>query len=241
MPDSPDYSKYNLQTQRVSLQDMGELAARLGAVSKLYRTGVTVFIDDFSCGLGHALYGQVGGNSLTSLIATNTLSNPYAALMLTDNVPGSSSFLYYELGHINTGKTGVEFSFRTSSYFGIVNFYCIVYDGTNKRIAQATLDQPNNKIKISIAGGVEQQLATFPTYIGVSTITHFLKLVFDVSTSMYVSLTLDDIVYSVSQYSLSSVVSATNPLIQAGVQNNYVSGQTPSLVLDYFILTQSEP
>lgn len=84
MPDSPDYSKYRLESARVSLSDMGELAVRLGSPAVYSRQGSVIFQNCFEYGLSPYNYETT---QYPNVINLNSSYVDYGAYSLKMTLP----------------------------------------------------------------------------------------------------------------------------------------------------------
>jgi len=131
MPDSPDYQKYLLGSVRFSLQDMGELAVRLGSPSVIDRRGEVVVWDDFRHGLSKWTYGVFGSGSAVSITADGRITSAYRGKLTA----GASGYTYAYIQRffplIVSDKYGFEIIFAINGGYNYIQIEFIISEGTS--------------------------------------------------------------------------------------------------------------
>lgn len=240
MPDSPDYARYRVSSQRVSLDDMGELSVRLGAVSRIYRDGTTILADDFRYGLMNWLETGGGVGSDVSLTAVHSFGSPYSARFTIPDVAGAFRKLETTLSVITTGKIGFDLDFLSG------NSYCQLTMSLEKptaildRLAQIRFNPSTNKIEYWSAGGTFVAVSNLPFDLQETNVIHFCKLTVDFDNLRYGRLILDDTIYDLSALSFQSFAATANPWTVFGLTCTRIAGNSALIDVGHIILTQNE-
>lgn len=241
MPDSPDYSKYLTISARFSLQDMGELAARLGSISTYDRRGEVIFYDDFRYGLGGWTLIPQGAGSSLSLTADNTYRSPYACKLITDAAVNSYATLRKLTGVIDIDRAGIEFGFDCQNdHDGILAMAVYVYNGV-RYLMTVKADRHNDAISILGDDGAYHTITTYTDKLHTGIGHNFIKLVWDVSDKKYVRLLVNGLSYSISSYGLFYDAAVISPVFYVDMQLKNQIGTGATTYLHYFILTANEP
>lgn len=241
MPDTPDYHKYLPNSVRLSLQDMGELAARLGSIITYDRQGEVVWFDDFSHGISKYTSILSGTGAALSLGVSRTGRSGFNMRQLSGTTGAKSVETYTGITLLELTKIGLEIAcyFLVPISHFILGIYS--FDGVSRYEQFIKVDVTNKKIYV---------LDGTNTYIEVSdilrvddpdgTIHHF-KLVIDTSSIAYVKFLLDSSKYDLSAYSVYSAANTTAPGIMVYFATFGTGGASQATFINHVILTSNEP
>lgn len=241
MPDSPDYSKYLLGSSHFSLQDMGELAVRLGSIDTFDRRGDVIYIDDFRHGVTNWQASLPGTAAKMELSVRSSFQSPYCIRLLnsleTTRVLSMSRVLALNLN----GNLGIEICFKGTAYFD--TFYSQFIVGTTAKVitTKIRLNTLTKQVEAydSSAGFTYANIdlpATYPI-----TTLHFMKYVFSPSTGKYIRLMYDDIEVDISDIAYKVAAGGSSPTSIIGVEmlgNSVVASDIDML---HYIITSNEP
>ena len=108
MPDVPDYSKYGLGSVKFSVQDLGELAVRMGSGNIVDKRGEVVAWDDFRHGLSHWTTAVFGAGSSVTLTNDGRMQSPYRVKLHTGTIASSYALIQRNLPFIHGKRYGIE-------------------------------------------------------------------------------------------------------------------------------------
>lgn len=198
MPDSPDYSKYRLESARVSLADMGELAVRLGSPVAYDRLGTVVFMDKMQNGFSP--YDIDAADLVNEVFWSVDTSEygPYSMKLYT--VAGSSAgpSIRRRVNPININKFGFEIGLNMVSQFEFYGLeitqvhnsktysYVIRIYGNDQKISY--LDTNLNYIKFADTGVLYTGIGLF----------HNIKMIVDEENHTYHKFMIDANSYDLS-------------------------------------------
>jgi len=240
MPDSPDFSKYLPNSKRFSLDDMGELAARLGSPVSYDRRGEVVWYDTFSGGLGGWLTDVGGAGSVVSLSAAGNYHWGYHALLTAGAVAGSYAYLYRRAGCWASAKFGVEFSFALSETCNSVDI--LIYLSTFVYVINAGVRYipASGKWQVMTGINVWQDVVTMTLHHAGSIVYHHVKLVMDSETGRYLRLLLDNQLVDISSLGFSWLMSSAVPQFSLQIYNYGSGAELERLRIGHVLLTDNE-
>jgi len=193
MPDSPDFSKYLPGSTRFSLQDMGELAARLGSPMTFDRRGEVVFMDDGSLGLAPWGSGWDGAGGAVEVTCYAGASSPYS-IMLT---PGTTLDKWARITHYATPKDvsrmGLEATLSFDSLFDEHRLYLRWYGGDFTNYSVLSLNAADQTLDLLNELNVMVPVADIPVSFWAGTLHHTIKFVVDFSVQRYIRAVYDDL------------------------------------------------
>ena len=241
MPDNPDYSKYLGTSVRFSLQDMGELAARLGSISKYDRRGEIIHADDFRHGQGIWQSTLNGAGSLIALTALPNYYSPYCMKFSPSSVASSYAGVSAFFGGTFDGKIGIESGFIIEDNTDQLNINIALYTGAVLCQPRLQWDFGTGEVRIYDNTGSYVVIDDRVWGSGSSNVFYPVKFVFDPSTLKYVRLRISNVEYDISGYSFFSGVSTNTLLFTLTVRHDYVSKAALVAYNSYNILTCNEP
>lgn len=185
MPDSPDFSKYLPGSTRFSLQDMGELAARLDSPILYDRRGEVIWYDTFDNGLGGWSTLAEGTGASISLSADNIFKNPYACKLVAGTTGNRRAQIEKTLGSADVLSPGIENAIALTTDFETFIMQCIYHLPTGSQTVQLVLNNLTNKIQVHSTGGLYTDVATLSNLYDGHTGFNMIKLVWNLSNNYY--------------------------------------------------------
>lgn len=241
MPDTPDYSRYRILSSRVSLQDMGELAARLGAVQRLYREGTILTFDDFRAGFGTSTQLVSGAGSSIVLISSQTFTGYYNARMTCAALAGAEASLTYIFSSFVGGKVGIEVCFIPQQVSAHYLFLAALYTQTRLTEANVRLNFGTNKLQYYGTDSLYHDFGDLRFASDESGVIHFAKLVIDVDNHKYVKFVIDDELFDLSTVELKVSTGTYTAMNEIDVTLAGNSAYNSRVDINHVIITVDEP
>lgn len=144
---APD--NYQVQKKAITyrLDDMAELAVRLGGISSFDRRGEVWFYDGFEDGLGKWEYNGAGSVGEHSISSKHVKSGGFAAKVLTVAAPGGGGYAIRYIGYYKLSKSGVECSFSFHHPDSLIRFGFTLGDNIHNYITGVRYDHANTKFE----------------------------------------------------------------------------------------------
>jgi len=241
MPDSPDYSKYLIGSVRFSLQDMGELAARLGSLSTFDRRGEVAFMETFMGGLGAWQTNASGTGGSVSLVANPTYRNPFAVKLITGSTASKNAQISKSIGVAELTSIGVEIFIAPTTLYDTImlrlsaQFNSIEYTGELQIKNTPAIFQVVNSLSVSETVGAHGTLETTD-----GNYTPF-KLVIDLSTAKYKRVIAAGQEIDVSTIAIQQSAGSDTNLIMATIRLTAESAANRVGYVAQCIITANEP
>jgi len=200
MPDTPDFSRYLPGSNRFSLQDLGELAARLGSIDVYDRRGEVILLEDFAYGLSK--WSAFGRGTLASVEvqASNTNLGAYCIRMVGGSDDGLNSNIQRALGSYSFGRMGGEISIAFPTEFDNFAFNLNYRYGSSALIGSVKIDRITNAIYIQDINNLWQKIGDLTGLVNTAYSYHTLKLCVDFNTGYYIRAMFDYNGYDLSPY-----------------------------------------
>lgn len=223
-----------------NLQDLAELAVRLGAIPSVDRRGDVVYQNDFSGGMGGLTFAQTGGGGTHFYINEPSLTGGVALRTYSGEGPEGTAELYYNILVPTLGGMGFELTFLQESGLSYVILPFYIYDGDYLYNYTLKLDCVTHILSVYDSDGAWKSLGESSALASTTLFWQVVKLVVDAHNRSYLRFLLNDVEYDLSDYSPYVTADATNPVTIAGVV--FVSvGIDPAIIyLDNVIVTVNE-
>jgi len=241
MPDRPDWSKYLPGSERHSLEDMSELAARLWSPSVYDRRGEVVWMSNFANGLSEWRLSLGGDEDSVVLSADYPNRGHYCAKLITGtDIPFIAGIYTYVYPPV-LNKWGLEVGFAIGQAFGSFTIDMGYHDGTYAYRGYAALNGVDDLLTIIDEDLGTETVAETEVLHSAYGLYHVLKLVIDTEEGKYVRLLLDSNEYDVSDYTLKTVESDAAPC--NGIRIIFIGDGVGSdhARVGYVISTANEP
>lgn len=240
----PDWGTEGPLSTIYSIQDLGELAARLGSIDMFDRRGNVFCLDSFDDGIEQWASGGNPAGWTAEWSAYHHKSGGFSAKLAPKAADDATVYMNRVIGYPAKSRIGIELAFITSKRLK-------QYDLTVDTLTGETLYTPYIRCVQDIGAfwADWQYLGSDNLYHNLTprwahevyTTFHILKLVFDLITEKYVSLVVDTIRYDLSGHDLWHTADGSAPIITAQYMvTNGTALETQSYI-DDFIATQNEP
>jgi hypothetical protein len=225
----------------LGLQDMGELAVRLGSINTYDRKGDTIWMDDFEDNInkwGAALAGAGAARALS----TDCARNGAKSAILTGGSDGARyAHIYRQLPFPVLSSLGYEFSFFPKSDMESVEFRMLLQDGADAWSCMLRFIDATKDVEIRVAGGGWVKVCDyFPFYILGSPFVS-VKIVADFINSKYVKLLMRNRIIDLTAYNLYTYGDVVTPQVSVSVKFTSDVGKNGIMYIDDVIVTQNEP
>jgi len=217
MPDSPDYSKYLLGSVRFSLQDMGELAARLGSPMVYDRRGEVQFMSTFDNGLAGFTTGISGTGASVKLVVDGGYRWPYHVLLTPGTTLNKYAAVGVQVGAVGAKKIGCEWVFAIVGGFDYVRFDLYGTDGVTYNQGQVRINYLARTLQVRDENSVYRTIQTIPQIAFAAPVYLSVKVVIDLENHTYDRIVVSDEVYDASAYSFYTEESGTFQNIYAAI------------------------
>jgi len=221
--------------------DLDELAVRLGSIVSFDRRGDVLFIEDWENGRAKWTLSYTGAGGAIGLSAASARSGGYSLRMLT----GSDSFRRARAqriwGYPVLSAFGLEASFTLHANLEQFTIAVFVYTGALVWQVYGRYYHTTGEAQIYVPPGDWQTIHTISSPIVSSKGYHTWKLVGDPATGLYVRSIFDAETLDISDYALTSPVSATSPQLFVDITATSIPLNNATVYLDDAILTQNEP
>jgi hypothetical protein len=240
MPDAPDFYQYRLESDKRLLNDMAELAVRLGSVVKYDRSGSMIFGDSFDNGLAPYLPQLGGTGAAADIVSATTYTSGYSVRLTAGSDGNHSAGVLKRLEPQVINMLGFEatFSLETNTYSLIL---IIQHNtATEKKRWMIAWKPADGALRYYDADGNYQTFATLTLPTGDEELFHTVKLVIDLETEYYSRVMVDQNRYDLSDYVGRVEIEATDPRLEFEVNNMGRSGENDIMYVDEFIVTTDE-
>lgn len=238
---APDNYQVKPSVTTYKLDDMAELAERIGAVQSIDRLGDVIFIEDFGDGLSHWNTATAGaGTTVTESGAWSSSGGFSAKIHLPADVTANAK-IYKALPFPVTSKIGLEFCLTSDEHAEVFIGYMTFYTNTLK-ISYA--------LKFDIPGGKVYYLSPLGTWVLVSTevyvsyasgIFHRGKYVVDLTKLIYYRYKTATGAVKLSDLSPFIIADTTRAHLYTEFYFQGSAAGEIDVYLDSIIITQNEP
>jgi len=236
----PDWSTGGQISTVHTVEDLGELAARLGSIVTFDRRGNVIWMDDFESGIEKWM--PVEGDAGAALVwsSEHARNGGFSAKLSTDDDTDDDAVMLTALPYPVLSRIGYEFSFLRDNYLKTLRL----------RIELSTdVETLYAEIEWTAATGIWLYVddtgfynLTPPTEFPIEySIFNTVKLVADYVKKEYVRLIVNNTVFDLSGKTLWSGLPLTDPSIIMNIIIVTSSNDVATLYTDDVIITQNEP
>jgi len=237
----PDWGTSGKISTVHTIEDLGELAARLGSIVTFDRRGNVIWYDDFESGVHQWIPVLTAGRGSVEWDGNYSLKGGFSAKLTTGNVAGDKITVERWLTTPVLSRIGYELSFKLPVFLDFLHFLIDVYDGTYNHIIQF------NWIKATMTWqywGPDFAYHNLTPIMALSTandIFHTVKVAADLTTGYYVRLIVNNTVYDLSGKQYRRVGAGFEPHLGLCYDITNDRAAKASSHLDDVIFTQNEP
>lgn len=241
MPDNPDYQKYLPGSLRFSLQDMSELAARLGSIHRYDRRGEYMYGWDGRDGLGGWTVAWVAANDNVTIASDQCFMSAYSMWLHNHNQVGSACSVRRSITGFDEGREGVEISFQpgNNAIRLDVNYYSS--GKVNSYNFLIRVNGNGNNIQIRDHTGVMRTVLTVGDLVSNPNLFHVMKLVVDFDTGYYVRMMFDYTEVDLSMWRGIPSAPASPPLKRLELTCSITGEILANTYIGHVIITANEP
>lgn len=237
-----DYLEAAQASTIYTLQDMGELAARLKSIDLFDRRGNVIFLEDFQGSLAKGWTSVGGGGATVTISNESSRFGDFSCKLSTGNIVNSWAQYGLMLAYPVLSKIGFETSFYVVDVSDVsgIDFFLYLYDGTTAWYTEVYWDATNDTWYYQNSTGAYTALSPTAKIFEGSNHYNFLKLVVDFVNNKYVRLIHNSRTYDLADLPLYSAASATSPRLVVSVKNVTAVADNCLVYLGHMIVTQNE-
>jgi len=238
---APD--NYQVQQKAITyrLDDMAELAARIGSPDIFHRLGDVVFIDSFENGLGAWTKDTIEGLATIKLTSVEYKTGGFACKLIHPGDDEHYCGIYRGMSFHLGGKIGFEYSLSGWGDKKEVGIKLRVYDGSDVVCGIINYSETNKNLSYIDWEGNPQVFASGINLVLDYPLWTTWKLIIDMVKEEYCKLIVGQTTYSLKDISLYKVESGLPPQILAEIWTRSEGANSSTLIVDDCILTQNEP
>ena len=241
MPDRPDLSKYLPGSERHSLEDLSELAARLGSPVTYDRRGEVVWMDQFNTGMSRWKDGSYDADDKAELTADYPYQGNYAVKLITGGAAVRMAEIHRYLSPPHVNKWGLEVAVNFWTDFNSFAIELRRIHGELAYSASLRINNVDGKIQVYDGDNELYELDDLPLSWGGHGHYHVLKIVADFSTNYRVRALFDQNEYDITTLAIKPV--GTDEAYYNDVMISFIGreGETDYCIIGQVIVTANEP
>jgi len=236
----PDYGTQGPISTVHSVQDMGELAARLKSIDTFDRRGNVIWLDDFESGIQK--WRELGAGFGADFVWTTARSRngSYSGKLITGVAIGNSGHIEHYQPYPVLSKMGLEVSFAKGDNWDDFYIRFFLYDGAFLHEVQFHWESADNCLYYLPQAGAEiQLLPAVPLYVSDYMFNTF-KVVADFVNNEYVRFIANERTFDLAGIPHRLTGMITIPFI-ACVITLYTNANASAIAyIDDVIITQNE-
>lgn len=237
----PDWGLAGPKNTVYGLDDMAELAARLGSPVVWDRRGDVLFVTQFDEGMGAVAILTGGLGSGAQLVTGLSRAGAYAVQLTAGSNGTRSCGVGKWLSLPVSSRYGLEFSFSSWLQSEAWQAQMVTVDGALQCSGVAKIYCQTGRLVYLDAALAEIEIATIGMLSVLGRCPHVLKLVIDQTTHEYVRVILDDVTHD-----LTGIPLWTGPLVAPADLQTFCThiGQVATnavAAMDCLVVTENEP
>lgn len=237
-PDGGQYASSNFASV---MADVGEGAARLESPNTFYRTGKTIYIDDFENGLIPWTTSISGAT--TAAKDTNKSYIGSASIKLTfDNTQHVRQYINKSFPYVGNNKVGVEvIFFGETNNPETIDLILVVENSDAQYQAGIRLDPDNGKLYLLDENNDYIEVADYNTFVLSAGYPVVTKFVIDIANQTYDVIRINNENLDATGYPLLTLTGVLGDFMRVRIGGLNDTGQADVIYIDSFILTVDEP
>lgn len=237
----PDWGTLGPTKTVYTLEDMAELAARLGSPVIFDRRGNVVFIEDFNGSLARVLYGTQGAGASISISNERAQRGDFSCEMVTGDAIDDWAIVRVRLPYPVLSKMGMGIGWYHYMSLRDLNLESYLFDGTKRWDARVRWVCDTGTWEYYDYEGNWIALSPEVWYYEGETAFNSTKLVVDYVNKEYVRLIANNLSWDLTGKALYSIASATAAQLVCDVVIYTRLNLNSIIYLDNIIVTQNEP
>lgn len=237
----PDFGIYHPKSTVISIEDLGELAVRLGSIVNFDRKGDVLWLDDFEDGIDKWVKVLTAGRGSVEWSAAHSHNKGFSALLTSGATDGDVIGLLKYLPIPVFTKIGFEVSFTIDANIKFIDFIFYIALQDDRHYARIRHIVATNTWRYYDWEGEYQDLSPTVRLYKRDEFFHTVKFVFDLTTQYYSHLKVNDTIFDLSSYKYRRT--GGNGSFECSfyirVENNAAVKATSHI--DNAIITQNEP
>lgn len=239
--DSPDYGTGSVTRGMGCDIDAAELAARLWSPQWFDRQGTTLFMEDFSHGIGSWATGKTPATTTITTSTYNTYLGPYSLRFATTIGVGNEAHIERGLPFPYYAPVGFQFCFYNTGLCTYIEQEMELLTRVSTLFPAIRIDADSNELyyKDNVGSWVKFADVGLGPYNGGQ--YHVAKLVVDLELSRYERFILDTVEYDLSSYSIQAGAADSKDVLVIKIRLDSNDAQAEELFIDNVVLTINEP
>lgn len=217
--------------------DMGELAARLKAISVFHRGGNVLWWDDFEASVLHWNQGTAGSGAAVALDTARAHFGAQSCKLTTGSTAGKYADISKRFPFAWTQKWAFEIAFSPDADVEELQFSIITHDSSKRRDYVAIIDIKNAKIYIYTTGGATEDILTGIAFETQAHTWYHFKVIVDLENHTWWRLLFNDQDVALSSYACWDTGATSDRYIQILFLAKTSAAANQSLWLDDVIVT----
>lgn len=238
---TPDWGLVGPKSIVYGLDDMGELAVRLGSSHLWDRRGDVLYATDFRDGMGMFYAWGIGLGWAVNLVTSHSRQGAYSVNLKAGSNLEAIAAITLRLPFQEQSSVGLECSFSIDALTSSILDQHHWYDGSRHcnafirydHVGKQLLYLDNAGAEIVLANNIDLRESIYPE--------HTMKLVVNMIERTYVRFMLDDLTYNMKGTGIWSEASIVRPYWLFAITHYAVPGNNPDCYVDNVIVTQNEP
>ena len=237
----PDWYERRRAVNTVAMNDMGELAARLGSINTYDRRGDTLFQDSFEDGLPHWISVVDGAGQAVNLSATYARNGAYSAELVTGTQIGPEVGVQRYQPLQSANKVGSEMSFSSLATDVPIILYLNIYTGSTLYTPRIRWNAVANTLQYLDSSGAWVSLSPTVTKVADYTAFNTVKVVANQSDGKYSYIVFNSRAIDLAGIASQGGASLLSPSLLTGLTAVNQSANSRLIYIDDAIITQNEP
>jgi len=239
--DTPDWGGKYVDTQFYPLDDLAELAVRLGSMVTYDRRGSVIWQYAFDDGVGDVGPTAVGAASLIRPWTTIWETPPASCGLQAGIVAGNYASIERRVAIPQSKRVGFASSLRLSTYVDTVYHNIYHYDGTHVWTSYLLIDANARTLSVFTQEAGEVVLVDpLPDLHSGYYFSH-IKLVVDLTDHSLIRAIFDDREFDLAGYTMDPTPDTSAPNLRVRVNNVAVNLSGSVVNVDNLIITANEP
>jgi len=234
----PDAADVKLEVPSYAVQDLGELAARLGSPMTYERRGTLVYLDDMSSGLSPYLSAHFGAGSAVDLVTTPADYGGISIRLKTGVGEGNSAGIYKEMPYIDTDKIGLSAYLAIYPQAVTIGIEIIVRTGIVRKSFLVVFNVSAHELYYQDSDANLILFASDVIVTASANFFHYIKLLVNIVSGTYERLVLNQFEYSLAGIDGTVVDDTTEPDIAPFLYVEGDAGNESVAYIDVIIITQ---